>query len=323
MEISVDFSRRILAHPYRQVIDMKFFTKKRRKVLSALVAAGFLLGTSPQFVVYAAGDSGQTEQKSDDGKAGDAGKGADTSKDTGSGNQSSSSNNDAMQQFALQGLMTSGFGGIPIPGTSAKYMPIPGMRIKAVPVCYINPSKPELNQKVTVVCALTNLKKGTKVTSTSPMSLYNMAANAITKSVSPVIVQQIEMSDATEKLMFSWTLEQAVKDQAGNKLNPLTDTAYASVTITAYEGSNGLGDDNNGADDTGGVSITGNTGTKQCNNDGTVCYTTTCSTNGDCTTTCEGSGCPDDGTGSTGFTTNDKCQIGYTLSDDGYCVRVG
>ena len=124
------------------------------------------------------------------------------------------------------------------------------MRIKAVPVCYINPSKPELNQKVTVVCALTNLKKGTKVTSTSPMSLYNMAANAITKSVSPVIVQQIEMSDATEKLMFSWTLEQAVKDQAGNELNPLTDTAYASVTITAYEGSNGLGDDNNGADDT-------------------------------------------------------------------------
>lgn len=283
---------------------MRFFSKRKKKLLGVFLMAGIFSGFVPMTPAFAIIEGDQQ------GMYG----GMDSS---------------AM----LQMMMMSGFGGIQIPGSTAKYMPIPGKKIKATPFCYIYPSKPEVNQSVTAVCAI-KPEAGVSVKSTSPSGILGLVSGG---KASPVIIQQTTVSDTDTKLTFLWSLEKKNCDSNGkNCKSPTTDTAMASLSISAYEGSSGLSSDSGvGSGSTVEQTPTGETQTKTCLSDGSACYIKTCDTNGNCTDTCEGTGCngntPIDSQCNVGYSlennvcvwnpTSDGCDSGLVKNDNGICVK--
>lgn len=268
---------------------------KRWRKLASLVATSAILFGSFQPPVFADSTTSGSQQ---------------TQADADSGKKSSSNPLEGMlnNPAALSAVMTMGFGGIPLPGSSAKYMPMPSKQFHIVPMCYINPKKPEKGQNVTVVCFVAP-PKGVSVVRSSPPSIVNMLFRK-----SPIVVQQVTMDDDTQSLYFSWDFEKQTTNADGKPGAPIEDSASVSLTIAAYEGDSGLSGDDGIANNSGDVELSGEGVTRECNADNTMCYVTTCTPNGSCTKTCEGSACPSDSS-----TEDSKCSIGYSYSN-GYCV---
>lgn len=270
------------------------FSKAKRKAIGSLIAAGFLFGTTSLPPVAYAADSNNS---------------------------------------ILFSALASQLGGIPIPGTTASYMPQVSGDVKAVPLCYVTPSQPQANETAQVICALVKTDPGTIVESATPdLGLGNKK----------VLFSSVSLGESKASTYFSWHLYREIpqKDKNGNATTPkkLEGDAFVVVTIAPYTGASSLS--NNGdPSDTGTGVTTGTTNTTSCNEDNTICYTYTCDTDGKCNTTCSGPNCPDtSNTGSTspgcepGYQMNDSgscvftlssdgCQSGYTKNDDGVCVQ--
>ena len=251
------------------------FTKTKRKAIGSLIAAGFLFGMTPFPAAHA-------------------------------------TDNTSMQM--LSASLASQLGGIPIPGTAASYMPIPQGDVKAIPLCYINPTRPQANETVNVICALIKTDPGTRVVSSVP-DMFGLGGGK-------VLFSSVTLGESKSSTYFSWSLERDVlvksADGKSTEKKTLKGSTSVIVTIAPYTGASSL--NNNGdATDTGTGVTTGTSSTSQCNEDQTICYNTTCDANGSCKTTCTGSNCPDtDGTTTT--TTSPGCDIGYQMNDNGSCV---
>lgn len=214
-----------------------------------------------------------------------------------------------LSQFMLMKM-----GGIPIAGSSATYIPSSFSK-SVLPVCYISPNKPELNSKVSAVCYITHLPTNATIKSSTvyPISIPGQR--------SKVLYTTITMSDKQESAMFSWEIqyEDANKKDSAGKATTQTGTVSATVNIMAYDGSSSLDNNSTGVNDPPTVTPEGNTVTRKCNEDQTICITTTCDTNGTCTSECTGDSCP---TGSsTGNDTSNTCPGGDAyVYQDGVCV---
>ena len=260
-------------------INMLKFTKTKRKAIGSLIAAGFLFGMTPFPAAHA-------------------------------------TDNTSMQM--LSASLASQLGGIPISGTAASYMPIPQGDVKAIPLCYINPTRPQANETVNVICALIKTDPGTRVVSSVPdmFGLSNKLGGG------KVLFSSVTLGESKSSTYFSWSLERDIlvksADGKSQEKKTLQGSTSVIVTIAPYTGASSL--NNNGdASDTGTGVTTGTSSTSQCNEDQTICYNTTCDADGSCETTCTGSNCPDtDGTTTT--TTSPRCDIGYQMNDNGSCV---
>ena len=254
------------------------FTKKKRKAISSLIAAGFLFGMTPFPAAHA-------------------------------------TDNTSMQM--LSASLASQLGGIPIPGTAASYMPIPQGDVKAIPLCYINPTRPQANETVNIICALIKTDPGTRVVSSVPdmFGLSNKLGGG------KVLFSSVTLGESKSSTYFSWSLERDIlvksADGKSTQKKTLQGSTSVIVTIAPYTGASSL--NNNGDNSDTGTGITGTSSTSQCNEDKTICYDTTCDADGSCETTCTGPNCPDTD-GITTTTTSPGCDIGYQMNDHGSCV---
>lgn len=254
------------------------FTKTKRKAIGSLIAAGFLFGMTPFPAVHA-------------------------------------TDNTSMQM--LSASLASQLGGIPIPGTAASYMPIPQGDVKAIPLCYINPTRPQANETVNIICALIKTDPGTRVVSSIPdmFGLSNKLGGG------KVLFSSVTLGESKSSTYFSWSLERDIlvksADGKSTQKKTLQGSTSVIVTIAPYTGASSL--NNNGDESETGTGIIGTSKTSQCNEDQTICYNTTCDVNGSCETTCTGSNCPDTGKTTT-TTTSPGCDIGYQMNDNGSCV---
>lgn len=254
------------------------FTKTKRKAIGSLIAAGFLFGMTPFPAAHA-------------------------------------TDNTSMQM--LSASLASQLGGIPIPGTAASYMPIPQGDVKAIPLCYINPTRPQANETVNIICALIKTDPGTRVVSSVPdmFGLSNKLGGG------KVLFSSVTLGESKSSTYFSWSLERDILVKSANGKSTQKKTLQGStsviVTIAPYTGASSL--NNNGDNSDTGTGITGTSSTSQCNEDKTICYDTTCDADGSCETTCTGPNCPDTD-GITTTTTSPGCDIGYQMNDHGSCV---
>lgn len=254
------------------------FTKKKRKAIGSLIAAGFLFGMTPFPAAHA-------------------------------------TDNTSMQM--LSASLASQLGGIPIPGTAASYMPIPQGDVKAIPLCYINPTRPQANETVNIICALIKTDPGTRVVSSVPdmFGLSNKLGGG------KVLFSSVTLGESKSSTYFSWSLERDIlvksADGKSTQKKTLQGSTSVIVTIAPYTGASSL--NNNGDNSETGTGITGTSSTSQCNEDKTICYDTTCDADGSCETTCTGPNCPDTD-GITTTTTSPGCDIGYQMNDNGSCV---
>lgn len=254
------------------------FTKTKRKAIGSLIAAGFLFGMTPFPAAHA-------------------------------------TDNTSMQM--LSASLASQLGGIPIPGTAASYMPIPQGDVKAIPLCYINPTRPQANETVNIICALIKTDPGTRVVSSVPdmFGLSNKLGGG------KVLFSSVTLGESKSSTYFSWSLERDIlvksADGKSTQKKTLQGSTSVIVTIAPYTGASSL--NNNGDNSDTGTGITGTSSTSQCNEDKTICYDTTCDADGSCETTCTGPNCPDTD-GITTTTTSPGCDIGYQMNDHGSCV---
>jgi len=254
------------------------FTKTKRKAIGSLIAAGFLFGMTPFPAAHA-------------------------------------TDNTSMQM--LSASLASQLGGIPIPGTAASYMPIPQGDVKAIPLCYINPTRPQANETVNIICALIKTDPGTRVVSSVPdmFGLSNKLGGG------KVLFSSVTLGESKSSTYFSWSLERDIlvksADGKSTQKKTLQGSTSVIVTIAPYTGASSL--NNNGDESETGTGITGTSSTSQCNEDKTICYNTTCDADGSCETTCTGPNCPNTD-GITTTTTSPGCDIGYQMNDNGSCV---